>query len=380
MKKSIVILLILLCSFSIYSNELSNSSTNLLSEVKNLTNYDNITDQGISYVLDNYKQYVNNIQKGNGVIIGHNDIFSLKNNEYESLVDDVIATTDFNNEEFTIKGDEKVYVIKKDGNTFTFHFPLNCNLTINIDDLINEDNKKYRSLIEDLVKNTNFCNEDYIVVEDGNIFIFEKDDHIFEFNFPLTDEKTKIVKTTEEETMDAKPVVNKFERMDKQFIVGASPYLFKITDFFKSPIKARTTKYGAGITLGSRYNITKAFSAGMNLEYRQFIENAFLPSQITHQIPVSLYVGYFNRLNDHVELFTTFGAGINVGLLDRFFSFRGLLTQLDFGFNYYLTESFAINIKSSFNTSYEAYNKEPILNSFTYIINPLQICMTIGVR
>ena len=375
MKKSIVILLILLCSFSIYSKELSNSSTNLLSEVKNLTNYDNITDQGISYVLDNYKQYVNNIKKGNGVIIGHNDIFSLENNEYESLVDDVIATTDFNNEEFTIKGDEKVYVIKKDGNTFTFHFPLNCNLTINIDDLINEDNKKYRSLIEDLVENTNFCNEDYIVVEDGNIFILEKDDHIFEFNFPLAADKTKIVKTATEETE-----VNKFKRMDKQFIIGASPYLFKITDFFKSPIKARTTKYGAGLTLGSRYNITKTFSAGMNLEYRQFIENAFLPSNITHQIPVSLYVGYFNRLNDRVELFTTFGAGINVGLLDRFFSFRGLLTQFDFGFNYYLTESFAINIKSSFNTSYEAYNKEPILNSFTYIINPLQICMTLGVR
>ena len=165
----------------------------------------------------------------------------------------------------------------------------------------------------------------------------------------------------------------------KHYITFASsPLMLKNVNFFNDN-KSYESKYGFGLNLNYRYNLTNYLFAAVNAEYRGFVEQALLPKTYVSEMPLTLQLGYYNRLVSNLELFTSLSGGVNIGIFSPFISLNGLLAQFDLGFNYFLSENIALNVKSNVSASYQKDNKDSQYDTITLIITPIQIGMTIGV-
>ena len=348
MKKITILSLLILLSINIFASSDASSVKNILTEISS-----DSSSSGVSFVLDKYKDL--NIKKGNGLFLHDEVILKYEDKEHSSLIEEILNSTDFSKEEYTIKDGKKVYVINKDGNTVNFQFPINYELNVNSDNLIDKKNKEHEALIKEVVNNTNFLNEDYLVEDNNQVYLFEKDNHVLEFIF----------------SNDA------YKAQKHSLTFSVAPYMLKILNFHKIN-KQHNSKYGFGLNLSYRYNLTKHLFTGITAEYRGFIEQGLLPSTYVSEMPITLQIGNYHRFNSKFELFAAVSGGLNLGFISPYLSLDAILAQFDLGFNYFLSDNVALNVKSNVSASYEHMEGNPLLNSITIITNPISIGLSIG--
>ena len=224
-------------------------------------------------------------------------------------------------------------------------------------DTSNLEVEKYnKDIVKNALSSINFNKEEYLQVGDKKVFIFEKDNNIIEF----------ILKNK----------VENYKSLKHQIIFGVSPYTVKIVDFYKVS-EIYKSRYGFGLNLSYRCNLTKHMYAGLAVEYRGFLEQR-IPKFYNNEMPITLQFGFHNRLNNKFEIFNSIAAGIKVGNFESFYSFNGTIVQLDFGFNHFLNENVAINVKTNVSAAYETVENQPFKSSITIVSTPIQIGVLLG--
>ena len=299
MKKITVLVFALVLSFNMFAGDVNQPIKNLLNEVKNHENLEGSNSQGINFVLDNYSDYLNEIKISNTIV------------------------------------------------------------EIDVDDVITENNEEYRDLIEEVSSNINFKNEEFISVDDRNIFIFEKDNHVLEF---------KLLNEIEE-----------IKKIRRYLTASYSLCMKKSVNYYKTVRDSEKSKSAYGYNLNFRYNITDHFYTALNTEYRSFVEERNILSDNTIEIPIVLQFGSNLKFANFFEVYSSFGAGINIGIMGQFYSLHETIAQFDLGTNIFLNRRIALNAKSTATLSHQ-YNKDnPKYSTMTLVIVPIQLGMTIGI-